>query len=109
MDRRHRQFVLRCFYGAYFHVVFSMTAKVLVDSDLEAARFLKCVAKAVATRRTELGLSQQELAARSGLHRAYISDLERGARNISLINTYKLALALELSPSRLIDLGESNM
>jgi two-component system, response regulator len=51
--------------------------------------------------RSELGISQEELAGRSGLHRTYISDIERGARNVSLKAIEKLAIALETSISAL--------
>lgn len=47
--------------------------------------------------RAALGISQEELAARAGLHRTYVSDVERGARNPSLESVVKLARALELS------------
>lgn len=53
-------------------------------------------ARVVRARREELGMSQEELAHRAGLHRTYISDLERGARNIALTNIVRLANALEL-------------
>jgi transcriptional regulator with XRE-family HTH domain len=56
---------------------------------------------AVRKRRQELGISQEELAARAELHRTYIGDIERGARNLSLENIEKLAKALEVSISTL--------
>lgn len=52
---------------------------------------------AVRSRRKRLGISQQELAGRAGLHRTYVADIERGARNLSLANIEKLAKALEIS------------
>jgi len=55
----------------------------------------------VKAQRIELGISQEELAHRANLHRTYISDVERGMRNLSLESIEKLAQALELSVSRL--------
>ena len=46
--------------------------------------------------RLELGYSQEELSFKTGLHRTYISSVERGKRNISLTNIKKLADALDL-------------
>lgn len=68
---------------------------------------LEAVCKSVHERREELGISQEELAHRAGLHRTYISDIERGARNPSLKTLSRLADALELCTSELIRLGES--
>jgi CheY-like chemotaxis protein len=56
---------------------------------------------AIKTERCVLGLSQEELAERAGLHRTYVSDVERGARNPSILSIEKLAQALELSVSGL--------
>lgn len=47
-------------------------------------------------------MTQEELSHRSGLHRTYISDIERGARNVSLKNMGKLAAALDVLPSVLM-------
>ena len=51
--------------------------------------------------RGRLGISQEELAGRAGLHRTYVSDIERGARNLSLESIDKLAKALEIPVSTL--------
>ncbi len=53
--------------------------------------------------RTATGLSQEELAARAGLHRTYVSSIERGRRNVSLENIFALARALGCDPRELID------
>ncbi len=52
---------------------------------------------AVKERRNQLNLSQEQLAHCAGLHRTYISAVERGARNVSLENIRRLAEALHIS------------
>jgi CheY-like chemotaxis protein/DNA-binding XRE family transcriptional regulator len=56
---------------------------------------------AIRSRRNRLGLSQEQLAERASLHRTYISDIERAARNLSLESISKLAEALEVSVAAL--------
>ena len=46
--------------------------------------------------RIRLGLSQEAVAVRTGLHRTYISAVERGKRSISLDNIQRIADALEI-------------
>jgi CheY-like chemotaxis protein len=58
---------------------------------------------AIKTQRSSLGISQEELAYRAGLHRTYVSDLERGVRNPSMDSIEKLARALQLSVSTLFE------
>jgi CheY-like chemotaxis protein len=58
---------------------------------------------AIKAQRTSLRISQEELAYRAGLHRTYVSDLERGVRNPSMDSIEKLARALQLSVSTLFD------
>lgn len=58
--------------------------------------------KAVRRRRRELELSQEYLAELAGLHRTYISNLERGMINPTLENMERLAQGLEISLARLL-------
>lgn len=47
--------------------------------------------------RTEAGVSQEKLADLAKLHRTYVSSVERGKNNISLVNIERLAVALGVS------------
>lgn len=46
--------------------------------------------------RKEKGISQEELMAATGIHRTYLSEVERGIRNISIVNVEKISLALNI-------------
>jgi transcriptional regulator with XRE-family HTH domain len=56
---------------------------------------------AVRVRREALGLTQEDLADKAGIHRTYLSDVERGTRNISLLNIERLAQGLNESMTEL--------
>ena len=56
--------------------------------------------------RRHKGLSQEALALACDLDRTYIGGVERGERNISLINIYKIADALKLPASELLREGD---
>lgn len=56
----------------------------------------------LAARRRELGLSQEALALRAGLHRTYIGSVERAERNPTLTTLVRLAHALDCGPADLL-------
>lgn len=64
---------------------------------------LMLLGAAIKAHREQLGLSQEKLAARCGFDRTYISMLERGKRNPSLLNLQRLAEGLEISVSKLTE------
>lgn len=53
--------------------------------------------------RNKLGISQEELGFRSGVHRTYIASLEVGKRNVSIATLEKIVVALEVSFSEFFD------
>ena len=66
------------------------------QSDLE--RF----GSRVRAERERLGVSQEELADRAGMHRTYLGGVERGERNVGLLNVLRIARALGVHPSVLV-------
>jgi len=59
--------------------------------------------------RRQRGLSQEELGFESGLHRTYVSLLERGKRSPTLTTLIQLATALNIQPSEIVRRVESRM
>ena len=58
--------------------------------------------KALRKFRMAAGLSQEALAELAGIHRNYVGDVERGERNIAIVNLVRLASALKIPLSRII-------
>lgn len=65
------------------------------------ARVLKAFGAIIKAKRNALGISQEELADRAGLHRTYIGGIEQGRRNLSLLNILKVAKALAVKTDEL--------
>ena len=59
--------------------------------------------EAVREARRSLGLSQDDFAAVSELHRTYIGGIERGERNPTLSTIWRISMALKLHPESLIE------
>lgn len=58
--------------------------------------------------RKKENLSQEELAFKAGLHRTYIGSVERGERNITILNLIKISESLRADLTLLLDLNEKD-
>jgi transcriptional regulator with XRE-family HTH domain len=75
-------------------------ADLAVGAELDVTGLLGA---AIRERRSSLQISQDELAVRAGLHRTYLSDVERGARNPSIKTIEKIAHALQVPVAKLFE------
>lgn len=74
-----------------------------MPSDIQEA-----FGRAIRKFRMDRGLSQENFADMCGLHRTYISDIERGIRNVSLENIEKMSIALDVNISDIFKEIENN-
>lgn len=65
-------------------------------------RLVAVFADNVRRRRLELGLSQESLAERAGVHRTYIGMLERAEKNVTIYNIERIADALQVEAAVLL-------
>lgn len=70
--------------------------------NLDDQRFLRRLGARVRERRLARGLTQAELAERCELHRTFIGSVERGERNLSILNLRLIARSLRIRPAELI-------
>ncbi|MEK4053627.1 helix-turn-helix transcriptional regulator [Paenibacillus sp. FSL F4-0087] len=68
---------------------------------MEDREILNLVGARIKVLRKEKGLSQEALGEKGGFHFTYIGQVERGEKNVSLINLGKIAEALEVNVSQL--------
>lgn len=69
--------------------------------ELQASEIKRRFGAALRELRTAKGLSQEALALNCDLDRTYIGGVERGERNVSLVNIYRIAAALDVDVSAL--------
>ena len=70
---------------------------------MDEAKILSLFGEHIRGIRTAKGYSQERLAGFADLDRTYISGIERGQRNVSLMNLVKLAKALDVPTHQLLD------
>jgi transcriptional regulator with XRE-family HTH domain len=70
--------------------------------NLQDRAFLRALGARVRDRRLELKLTQTDLGDRCGLHRTFIGSVERGERNVSVLNLRVIARALRVPVARLV-------
>jgi transcriptional regulator with XRE-family HTH domain len=69
--------------------------------NLDERNFLRELGRRLRERREERGWTQAELAGRCDLHRTFIGSVERGERNVSVLNLRLIARTLRVSPADL--------
>ena len=69
-------------------------------------KFLVRLGAVIQDRRVQRGLSQQELGDCAGLHRTYISDVERGRRNMTVLVLTRIADCLDVRVEKLLRSAE---
>jgi transcriptional regulator with XRE-family HTH domain len=73
-----------------------------IKGEIKMADIREILGTKIRKVRQKKKMSQEGLAFESGLHRTYISDIERGSRNVSIKNIEKIAKALEISLKELM-------
>ena len=73
---------------------------------MQSELFLKCLGLIILQKRSTAGISQEKLGELASLHRTYISDVERGSKNLTINTLIKISNALNVSPSGLLSLTE---
>ena len=64
---------------------------------------LKKIGQRIVALRDEQGLTQEDLAGRAEMDRSYLSEIENGHKNLSVVSLCRLAEALDVKPAALLD------
>lgn len=72
-------------------------------------KLTRALGDVIKEQRNKRQMSQEEFSAKSGLHRTYISDIERGSRNLAVVNIARIAEAFEIPLHALFKLVDERM
>lgn len=72
-------------------------------ASLDETRFLRRLGDQIRKRREARGLTQQQLAEQCDLHRTFIGSVERGERNVAILNIRKIAQVLRATVAELLE------
>ncbi len=74
-----------------------------MTTSIDEKRFLRALGERIRAQRQKLGLTQQQLADKCTIHRTFIGSVERGERNISVLNLRLLARVLRVRIAELLE------
>jgi transcriptional regulator with XRE-family HTH domain len=80
----------------------------IMSSETQCRNLRIALAKQIRSIRVRRGISQEELAFRAGLHRTYISLVERSKKSLTVDSLARIAAALDVGPSRLLANAEKS-
>jgi transcriptional regulator with XRE-family HTH domain len=72
-------------------------------ASIDEKKFLQRLGDRVRKKREERGLTQQQLGDQCSLHRTFIGSVERGERNVSVLNLRRIAQVLRVRPAELLE------
>lgn len=71
--------------------------------------YLIALGQAIRTLRKQLGLSQEALAHAAQIDRSHMGKIERGERNVTILNVVRICAVLECPVSKLLSLAETSL
>lgn len=81
--------------------------KEIIKIRREKKTLLKRLGQTIRSRRKQVELSQEALALKANLDRSYMGGVERGERNVSWLNLIRIARALDMTVSQLVEGADS--
>lgn len=73
-----------------------------VSGQTDHEQLLKAFGRAIRVKRKAMGLSQEALADAAGIDRSHMGKIERGERNVTMLNIARIATALHAKPSEIL-------